>query len=65
MNDAKFYAVTTNRQRPILVDGDRMETDDSFLYVYSEDKLTAIIDRGIIVYAYFSRQGGYAGKEES
>lgn len=42
-----------------------METDDSFLYVYSEDKLTAIIDRGIIVYAYFSRQGGYAGKEES
>ncbi|MBO5569629.1 MAG: hypothetical protein J6A79_11940 [Clostridia bacterium] len=57
MVTSKFYAVLSNRERPILCDGNRMEKDESFVYVYDDSELTAVIDRGVIVYAYFSEQG--------
>ena len=50
----KFYARLVDKDTAVLIDGDRIDRDDSFLYVYSGGSLTGVFDRGIILCCYLT-----------
>lgn len=50
----KFYARLVDRENAILIDGDRIEMDDSFLYVYNGSNMTGMFDRGSILYCHLT-----------
>jgi hypothetical protein len=54
----KFYAKLTDRENGVLIDGDAIQLDDTFIYVYSSGKLSGIFDRNMILYAHLSEQKG-------
>ena len=52
----KFYAKLTDRDAGILIDGDEIQMDESFVYVYSDGRLSGIFDRSMILYCHLSEQ---------
>ena len=45
----------------INIDADRMEKDESFVYVYRDDHLVSVVDMGALVTCYLSGDGGCNG----
>lgn len=52
----KFYAKLADRESGILIDGDEIQMDESFVYVYSDGRLSGIFDRSMILYCHLSEQ---------
>ena len=50
----KFYARLRERDNAILIDGDRIGTDESFIYVFYEERLIGVFDRGEILYCHLT-----------
>lgn len=57
----KFFAKLTDRDGGILIDGDEIDMDESFVYVKSEGKLSGIFDRSMILFCHLSEQKGRDG----
>lgn len=54
----KFYAKLVDRENGVLIDGDCMQMDDSYVYVYSWGDLTGVFARNQIQYCHLSEQKG-------
>ena len=54
----KFYAKLIDRENGILIDGDEIQMDERFVYVYSDGRLTGVFDREMVQYCHLSEQKG-------